>query len=235
MAREGGLVTGGGIALRFVEPAGGPDGYEERAFLAGEIATRPGNRHDVFNALIWLALPHAKAVLNRRHHAALMDTQGRRRGERGALRDALTQFDECGVVVAGSSPDLWQALCAHRWREVFVDRRDALLRSTRFVVFGHASHDALAAPYVGLCGKALFLEIDAAWLELPATAALASLDVRLAALFDGGDFSPRDWQPLPLLGIPGATADNEQPDYYDDARQFRPPRTMRPGSSPGNR
>jgi len=230
-----GLVTGGGAGLRFVAPAGGTDGYEERAYREGEIATRPGNRHDLFNALIWLAWPLAKAALNRRHHAALKDARLQGRAERGALRDALTQFDECGVVVAGSSPDLWQSLCAHRWREVFGERRTELLRSTRFLVFGHASHDALAAPFVGLCGKALFLEVDAAWLDLSEAAALASLDWRLAQRFDSGDFSPRDWQPLPLLGIPGATADNERPDYYDDTRQFRPARTMRPGSSPGNR
>lgn len=235
IARELGLVTGGGVALRFVEPSGGPDGYEDRAYLSGEIATRRGNRHDMFNALVWLALPLAKAALNRRHFAALTDARRHGRTGRGALRDALTQFDECGVVVAGNALELWQSLCAHRWREVFVDRREELLCSTRFIVFGHASHDALAAPFVGLCGKALFLEVDAAWLESPATAALASLDARLAARFDGGSFSPRDWQPLPLLGIPGATADNEQPGYYDDTRQFRPARTMRPGSSPGNR
>ena len=235
MARERGLVTGGGVALRFVEPSGGPDGYEERAFLTGEIATRPGDRHDLFNALIWLAFPQAKAALNRRHFAALSAARRAGRADRGALRDALTQFDECGVVVAGCSAELWQTLSAHRWREVFVDRREELLRSTRFLVFGHASHDALAAPYVGLCGKALFLEVDAAWLDLPEAQARTALDACLATRFDSGDFSPRDWQPLPLLGIPGATADNEQPDYYDDARQFRPARTIRPGSSPGNR
>ena len=235
MAREHGLVTGNGVPLRFAEPSGGPHGYEERAFLTGAIATRPGDRHDLFNALIWLAFPLAKAALNLRHHETLVATRAAGSGARGPLRDALTQFDECGVVVAGAASDLWQALCAHRWRELFVDRREELLRSTRFIVFGHASHDALAAPYLGLCGKALFVEVDAAWLDLPATAALASLDVRLAALFDTGEFSPRDWQPLPLLGIPGATADNEQPDYYDDTRQFRPPRRMQPGSSPGNR
>ena len=234
-ARERGLVTGGGVALSFVEPSGGPDGYEERAFLTGEIATRPGNRHDLFNALIWQAWPFAKAALNRRHHAAFVAARRAGCTERGKLRDALTQFDECGVVIAGCAPEIWQGLCEHRWREVFVERREELLRSTRFMVFGHASHDALAAPFVGLCGKALFLEVDATWLELPVTAALASLDLRLAALFDERDFSPRDWQPLPLLGIPGATAENEQPDYYADTRQFRPARRMRPGSSPGNR
>ena len=52
-----------------------------------------------------------------------------------------------GVVMAGSCRDLWDGLRAHRWREVFVDRRAELMRRTRFVVFGHASHDALAAPF----------------------------------------------------------------------------------------
>ena len=234
-ARERGLVTGDGVALNFIVPPADAPGYEEQAFLTGAIATRPDNRHDLFNALIWLAFPQTKAALNRRHVAALKRSRKQGIDQRGPLRDALTQFDECGVIVAGSSPELWQSLCAHRWREVFVLRRAELLHTTRFLVFGHASHDALAAPFAGLCGKALFIDIDQSWLELPAAEQLASLDAKLAALFNGNDFSPRDWQPLPLLGIPGATVDNERPDYYDDARQFRPPRTMRPGSSPGNR
>ena len=230
-----GLTTGNGARLNFVPPPADDLGYEERVWLSGDVATRLDNRHDFFNALIWLAFPLAKAALNRRHFAALGEARQRGSTTRGPLRDALTQFDECGVVVAGSRPDIWAALCAHRWREVFVDRRKELLESTRFVVFGHASHDALAAPYVGLCGKALFVDVDAAWLALPEAAARAELDARLAARFDHEEFVPRGWQPLPLLGIPGATADNEAPAYYDDARQFRPARTMRPGSSPGNR
>ena len=235
LAAARGIRGGGGWPLRFVVPPEDGEGYEERSFRCGEVATRIDNRHDLFNALIWLAFPRSKAALNRRHHQSLADARAAGSAARGSLRDALTQFDECGVVVAGSSPDLWQALCGHRWREVFVERREELLRSTRFLVFGHASHDALAAPFVGLCGKALFVEVDAAWLELLEPEARAALDDALARRFDAGEFSPRDWQPLPLLGIPGATADNERPDYYADTRQFRPPRTMRAGSSLGNR
>ncbi len=235
VASERGLMTGSGAPLNFVPPPANAETYEERACLSGEIATRPDNPHDLFNALIWLAFPQTKAALNRRHVAALKAAREQGNAARGPLRDALTQFDECGVVVAGSCPDLWSALCAHRWREVFVERRAELLRSTRFIVFGHASHDALAAPFIGLCGKALFMDVDAAWLNLPEAAALAALDARLAVLFDTGNFAPHDWQPIPLLGIPGATEENRRPDYYDDTRQFRPARTMRPGSSPGNR
>ena len=235
LAREGGLTTGNGAPLSFVPPPSDDLGYEERAWLSGEVATRPDNRHDFFNALIWLAFPRSKAALNRRHYAALLESRRHGGAARGTLRDALTQFDECGVLIAGTSPGLWEALGAHRWRELFVERREELMRSTRFLVFGHASHDLLGKPFVGLCGKALFIEVDAPWLGLPANEALAQLDAHLADMFDSREFSPCDWQPLPLLGIPGATADNEQADYYDDARQFRPARTMRPGSSPGNR
>lgn len=233
LARKHGLKAGSGAPLSFVAPDATAQGYEKTAYQTGEIATRPNNRHDMFNALIWLAFPQAKAALNRRHFAALSRVP--ENSARGPLRDALTQFDECGVVVAGTRADLWQLLCAHRWREVFVERRAELLASTHFLVFGHASHDALTAPFVGLCGKALFIKVDAAWLRLPESAALAALDAKLAAILATEDLAPRDWQPLPLLGIPGATVDSENPDYYADARQFRPARTMRPGSSPGNR
>ena len=162
LARGRGLTTGNGAPLSFVLPPSDDSGYEERAWLSGEVATRPDNRHDFFNALIWLAFPRSKAALNRRHYAALLESQREGRTARGTLRDALTQFDECGVLVVGTRPGLWDALRAHRWRELFVERREELVRSARFLVFGHASHDLLAAPFVGLCGKALFIEVGAA-------------------------------------------------------------------------
>jgi hypothetical protein len=229
------IRTGNGAPLRFVAPLDDGEGYEERAYRCGEVATRADNRHDLFNALVWLAFPRSKAMMNRRHCEALLAARAAGDAARGALRDALTQFDECGVIVAGTAPDLWQALCAHRWRDVFVERRAELLLTTRFIVFGHASHDALGAPFVGLCGKAMFIEVDAAWLTMPPAQVLDQLDARLAELFETASFTPRDWQPLPLLGIPGATVENEHAAYYEDERQFRPPRRMRAGSSPGNR
>ena len=35
------------------------------------VETRPGNRHDLFNALAWLAFPLSKAGLNARHAAQI--------------------------------------------------------------------------------------------------------------------------------------------------------------------
>ena len=65
------VVSGGGAPIRFVPPASAPGArrpqYEVRIFETGEVQTRPDNWHDLFNALVWLAFPKTKAVLNRHH------------------------------------------------------------------------------------------------------------------------------------------------------------------------
>ncbi|MFA7268108.1 MAG: DUF3025 domain-containing protein [Sterolibacterium sp.] len=224
LAAERGIVTGSGAQLRFVVPGASGMSYEERAYWLGEVETRPGNWHDGFNALVWLAYPLTKAALNARHHHALAEQPAAGKQRRGPLRDALTQFDECGVAVVSSQLALWDDIRAHRWKQVFWTRRAEVQRSLRTFVFGHASFDMLRTPHLGLCGKALFLHVDDAWLDLPPAAQLADVDQRMAQRFTGdmpAYARPRDFHPLPLLGIPGVTPDNERPQYYDDRRQFR--------------
>jgi len=233
-AQRLGVKSGGGMPLQFVRPVADDLSYEERIFTAGAVATREANAHDLFNALIWLTFPQTKALLNRRHVLALRE---QRSAVRGPLRDALTQFDECGVIVAGTCPELWEAISAHRWHEAFVRRREELCRTTRFIVFGHASHEALMSPFNGLCGKAIFLPLDADCLAAIDATGPAVLDEHLARRLTSADYlrTPRDLQPLPLLGIPGATTENEAATYYADTRQFRPARTIPAGSSLGSR
>ena len=142
-------------------PAAGPGTasrhYEERIFRTGEVATRPGSWHDLFNALAWLAFPQTKAVLNRRHHDELA-----RLGDgpaRGTARDVLTLFDEGGIVVACATPELAQLLGGFEWKDLFWQRRADVVRSMRFLVFGHAILERALAPYKGVTAKALILEV----------------------------------------------------------------------------
>ncbi len=225
LAAAHGIVTGDGRALRFVPAGGSTLAYEERAWLTGEVEMRADNWHDTFNALTWLGFPVAKAALNRRHYLTMVDRRTMACKDRGRLRDALTQFDECGLVVACADMSLWAGIRAHRWREVFAARRIDVGRSMRFFLFGHASRDALRAPFVGLTAKALCCEVDADWLASSDAEQLATVDTWLSARFEAADDTfGRSFQPLPLLGIPGVTAASELPDYYDDIRQFRPKR-----------
>lgn len=213
-----------GAPVRFVLPAGEAAGYEERVYTNGEVETRADNWHDFFNALAWMAYPRTKRILNGRHHAALQAQRVAGSGVRGALRDAVTQFDECGIVVASASPALVDLIRAHEWKELFWMHRAQLACDMRFFVFGHATWDQLRAPFVGLTAKAVFLEADTAWLERPVEQQVADVDARLAEILLRSDayVQPRDFQPLPLLGIPGVVAESEAPSYYDDVRQFRP-------------
>jgi hypothetical protein len=223
LARERDVRSGGGASLAFVPPAAGPSTaarhYEGRIFRTGEVATRPGSWHDLFNALAWLAFPRTKAVLNRLHHDELA-----RRGDgpaRGTARDVATLFDEGGIVVACAAPELAQLLAGFAWRRLFWERRADVARSMRFLVFGHAILERALAPFKGVTAKALV--IDVAGDRLDDVALVDRLDAAAAEHFARPQSlaSTRALQPLPVLGIPGWTPENEEPAFYDDAAVFR--------------
>jgi len=214
--------TVSGQAVRFVPPQADGLGYEARIWARGEVETRPGNWHDFFNALVWLSFPQAKAALNARHARALATQPA----GRGRERDAMTHFDECGVVVLSSDPSLLELVRGFRWRELFWERRAELAGALRCVVFGHATYEQLLAPFRGLTAKAVLYDVSADWLQAPLAKQLADLDRRLAGeLAAGAHADSRTLHPLPLMGFPGLTPDSEDPAYYDDTWQFRPGRT----------
>ena len=215
------IIDDNGRRIRFVPPR--PDGliYECRIRESGEVETRPDNWHDWFNALVWLSFPQTKLAVSARHVRAMTPAGA----ARGSERDALTHFDECGIVVLASRPELLDLLRGFQWQALFVARRAEVERHMRFVVFGHATYEALLKPFRGLTAKAVLHAVDETWLSLPAEAQIAAVDTLLAAdLTSGRYLRPRDFQPLPLLGIPGVTPENADPAYYDDTWQFRPGR-----------
>lgn len=213
--------TADGLPLRFVPPQDDGLCYEARIARRGEVETRPDNWHDFFNALVWLAFPETKKAITVAHMRA-MQADG---APRGSQRDALTHFDECGIVVLSSSSELLALLRDFAWRELFVRRRAEVIAAMRFVVFGHATYEALLQPFRGLTAKALCHEVDADWLAQAPEEQIPAVDRLLAADFSSGRaLAPRDLQPLPLLGIPGVTPASEDPAFYDDTWQFRPGR-----------
>lgn len=218
------IHTASGQQLSFVPPQLDGLAYECRIWESGAVETRPDNWHDFFNALVWLSFPRAKVVVNASHERA-MNPDGQ---ARGSVRDALTHFDECGIVVLSSKPVLLDLLRDFQWKALFVERRAEVERSMRFVIFGHATYEALLKPFRGLTAKAVLHAVSEAWLEMPYAAQVAAVDGLLAADLGSGRYTrPRDFQPLPVLGIPGVTPESEDPAYYDDTWQFRPGRRMR--------
>ena len=221
-----GAASGGGAALRFAPP-GSPSRafgaqYEARVFRTGAVATRPGDAHDLFNALVWMTFPATKAAFNRIHYEQMLARRGER--QRGTPRDVLTLFDEAGVIVACADPSLSVLLAAHEWKRLFWTRRVDVARAMRFFVFGHAIYEKALAPYRGVTAKALVLDVDEAFLVAPLERQLAHADGRAAAYFaDPRSLaSTRILPPLPVLGVPGWDPANASAGYYDDPGQFRP-------------
>lgn len=222
------VASGGGASIRFVPPGAGREAapYEVGIFDTGEVQTRPGNWHDLFNALVWLAFPKTKAVLNRHHRNEIAARRGE--SQRGTARDVLTLFDEGGVIVACAEADLAGLLLEFRWKELFWARRTDVRRAMRFHVFGHAIYEKALAPHKGVTAKALILDVDTRLLAQPPARQIAELDARAAAYFSDSRSlaSTRSLAPLPILGIPGWEPANEREQYYDDTSQFRPGRNV---------
>ena len=202
--------------------------YEARIWLHGLIATRP-NWHDVFNALIWRCFPRSKAALNAAHWTEMQHQSGQQRSPR---RDALTLFDECGVVVVSESATPLQALVDHQWQAVFGNRHclwqaSGVADGVRVVTFGHAMLEKYRAPYVGMTAKAALVKVPRGFLDTwdrHPDKARQWLDRRLAAAIARGDFlrHSHELAPLPVLGIPGWWL-NRPGGFLDNRHYFRPP------------
>lgn len=224
----GRVVNAQGQRVQFVaqQPRSGDfrDGFEPRAYLKGEVQVRPLDWHDLFNALVWMSFPTTKAVLNARHYESLANVS---EGNRSAVGDALTLFDEDGVIVVSSDASLLDLIHGFRWKELFWTRRDEVKQNMRFLLFGHALYHKALNPFVGVTGKAILLNVPPAMLELPQGEHVGAVDRRLALhVWDRSHLTHgREFSPLPLLGIPGWWHDNEREDFYDNADYFRPGRT----------
>lgn len=232
-ARRPPIAVASGASLAFVpqspRAAAFPARYEPRIYLRGEVQVRERNWHDLMNALVWLTFPRSKAALNARHHRALLAQQASGAPNRGPEQDAMTLFDEGGLLVASRDPELLRWIEAFQWKRLFWHERTRIMREMRFFLFGHALYEKALSPFTGITGRALLFEVGQSFIEAPIETQLEQLDEGAARrLADPKAMcSPADLAPLPILGVPGWCAENEVETYYDDTAYFRPARTRR--------
>ena len=199
--------------LRFVEQSALPPGaaYEQFIFETGSVPTRD-NLHDFFNGLCWLRFPQTKKKLNRLQ--AIEIAQVGVQQLRGAVRDALTVFDENAALLIAPQP-LWDALTAREWQKLFVDLRP-LWKQAQLILFGHALLEKLVNPRKPITAHVYRAQ--------PAMNSITEIDAWLASDVSAAKLSAKPFLPLPVLGVPGWWADNENPSFYRDTLVFRPPR-----------
>ncbi len=232
-ARATPIVSGGGAPIRFVSAgtrrARFEDRYEPRIYLRGEVPVRDRSWHDLFNALVWLTFPLAKAALNARHYAALQAQQAAGAPNRGPLQDALTLFDESGLIVVAADGGLLGKLEVFAWKELFWHSRARVIADMRFYVLGHALYEKMLAPFRGITGRAIRIEVSRDLLAAPLEEQIRCVDVAVAdRLREPASLrTTRDLAPVPVLGVPGWADANRDERYYDDMAHFRPGRTRR--------
>lgn len=198
-------------SVRFVPQDELPAGraYEQYIHESGCCPTRPG-LHDFFNGLCWMNFPATKKRLNELQ-AAQIAGQGIQ-PVRGAVRDALTIFDE-NAAFLDAPQALWDALEARDWQRLFIALRP-LWAQARLVLFGHALLEKLAHPR-----KAVTAHV---W-RLQAGGTMAQVDASVASDLTVDKLAAKPFLPLPVLGVPGWWPANEADGFYDDRQVFRVP------------
>jgi hypothetical protein len=198
--------------VRFVPPAPADPYYEVHLFETGQVQSRAGNLHDLFNALAWLAFPRTKALINALHAEEIPGERGRR----GRRRDLLTLLDEGGAIVQCDDAELIALVRGFRWKELFWEERARVQRRMRFRVLGHATLEQALKPWPGIACKAILVPFNA---DADADADAAA-HAWLAAL--PAEATPDTLAPLPVFGYPGWLPAGERAEFYDDTRYFRP-------------
>lgn len=221
------LQVGSGQPLQLVTQDGKPgvleERYEARIYLKGELQMRAQNWHDLFNVLVWSAFPHAKSALNTRHYQALIEQQARSALNRGPLQDALTLFDEGGIIVVASDAALLEDLRNFEWKRLFWQKREQVKQHMRWYLFGHAIYEKALLPFEGITARGVLFDVDNAFLNRSLAEQMAILDARLAErIADPVQFkATRELAPVPILGVPGWWPDNERAAFYDNTEYFR--------------
>ena len=221
-----GMTTERGKQLRFVKPRERNDRerryYEQHIADTGEVETRE-NWHDLFNALAWITYPKSKARINAQHAAILKEGGEAEARKRSPERDALTLFDEGGVIVAASSPALLRLVVDFEWKELFWTRREELQEKARFFVFGHACFEQALQPYIGMVAKTVFVPVSDFFFMLAPESQLEEADQLVSNHFASRArfASPKSMAPMPVLGVPGWHFAGQDEAFYDDPDHFR--------------
>ncbi|MCF2857130.1 DUF3025 domain-containing protein [Pseudoalteromonas sp. SMS1] len=197
--------------------------YEEIIAQTGQVPTREENWHDFFGAMIWCLFPQTKSLLNQLH---IEEIKLHGLKQRSRKRNALTLFDECGLVLAIPEAKWRDKLRDHQWTEVFFEHRSLWHTTIQPFVFGHANYEMLTNPFIGLTGKLLCVEVEAPFYDLSLAAQYAYLDAQLVTLIQEKNVldDNKQMSPVPLLGIPHWHSDTQNEAFYADQDYFRPKR-----------
>lgn len=197
--------------------------YEAIIFETGQVPTREQNWHDLFGAFIWCLFPKTKALLNELH---IQEIELHGTKQRSKKRNAITLFDECGVVLVVDNDEIIENLKSHEWLTAFHEQRAQW--GTRYLpfMFGHANYEMMTEPFIGLTGKLVCIKVTSDFYTMDLQQQYQFIDEQLYTMIkeQGLLEDNKKMSPLPLLGIPSWYDENENKHFYDNIDYFRPKR-----------
>lgn len=143
--------------------------YDARISLAHEVPTRERDWHDLLNMLCFSTFPRSKLALHSRQYACLAqritDNDSRLPNRRSREQDALTLFDEGGVVLVADEAAALQLAAAEPLGREALSLALCGARRLRVVPFGHAlfEHEIEGIRCPG--GATLVLTVPSLWAE----------------------------------------------------------------------
>lgn len=206
-----------------------PRYYEQIIFEERNIPTRV-NWHDFFNGIIWCQFPLTKQYLNRQHQHQIKQFGLK---QRSAVRDRITHFDECGLLLFSRPNNLVKALQNHAWTRLFIENKTNWHTNIIPVIFGHALWEMLMQPFIGLTAKVYIIELednefDSLHLAHENMAGLQTFyqtcdEILLNHVTINKKLhQKRPWLPMPLLGIPGWSTFVQDDKFYSNQDYFMP-------------
>ncbi|MFT6270861.1 MAG: hypothetical protein ACJAVV_003700 [Alphaproteobacteria bacterium] len=202
--------------------------YEQIIYESSRVPTRR-NWHDFFNGLIWSQFPKTKQYFNKAHIQQILLTGNVKK--RTPVRDKLTHFDECGLVLFTNCVEVQAQLKEHQWKTLFVDEAPKWHSTILPVIFGHALWEMLLDPFIGLTAKVTVINVsDIVITQLKSAKndrhLFAKCDNLLLDHISNNQLidTQRPWLPLPLLGIPQWSPFEQTALFYSNERYFMPKR-----------
>ena len=155
--------------------------YEVHLYETGRVQTRPDNKHDLFNALAWLAFPKTKARINAMHAAEIP----RKAASAGG----------CATCSPSSTKAARSWFATGRSRGWCAKRAGASCSSSAIAIsasscVGHAVLEQALDPHPGITCKVIFADPS------------RDLDTQAARWLATTGTTPRDLPPLPVFGYP---------------------------------
>lgn len=210
--------------------------YEQIIFETLKIPTR-ANWHDFFNAMIWIHFPLTKRYLCQLHNQQIEEFGALPRTK---VRDRITHFDECGLVLLTTCRDLDKHISEHNWQAVFVEKKDLWHKQIIPIMFGHALWESFLNPFIGFTAKVKVIVVES---EITTETIFKQeqnlfpivqdnkgqglcIDkllydcLRNEACFE----QVKPWRPLPLLGIPDWSPFEQNDEFYHNQAYFMPKR-----------